>query len=191
MKRRITLYLGGKAADLADDGFVLLNYAVTDLTNPAVVKNSWTQTIDLPRTPKNNAIFGSSFRVDRLAGIGGGAGEQFNAGRKTPFEIFTEAGLRIFSGYAKLDGVTRDAYKVTLYGGLGAFIYALAYDDQGNKRTLASLDYGEDLDFTINAQAVKDAWARLDDDTSKPAKWDIINFAPAYNGIPGSDCSAV
>ena len=190
MKRRITLYLGDHAADLADDGFVLMNYAVTDLTNPAIVKNSWTHTIDLPRTPKNNAIFGSSFRVDRIAGIGGGAGEQFNAGRKTPFEIFTEEGLRIFSGYAKLDGVTRDAYKVTLYGGLGAFIYALAYDDRGNKRTLASLDYGEDLDFTINAQTVKDAWARLDGNTTKPAKWDIINFAPCYNGIPGSDFSA-
>ena len=63
-------------------------------------------------------------------------------------------------------------------------MYNLSYDSAGNKRTLASLDYGTDLDFTIDAQAVSDAWARLDGDTSKPAKWDIINFAPCYNGIP-------
>lgn len=183
MRRRITLYLGGLTADLQDDGLVLLNWAINDLTNPAVVRNSWTQGVDLPRTPANDQIFGHSGRLDRLAGTGG-TGPDFNASRRLPFQIYTETSEILFSGYAKLDAVTVDAYRVTLFGGLGELLYNLAFDSNGDKLTLADLDYGAELDFTINAQNVSDAWARLDGDTTKPEKWDIINFAPAYNGIP-------
>lgn len=184
MKRRITLYLAGRAVDLADEGLVLLNIAQTDLTNPTIVRNSWSQSVELPRTDRNNQVFGHSFRLDRNAGIGGGAGADFNASRRIDFAIYDETGEILHSGYAKLESVTREGYTVTLFGGLGEFLYNLAYDEAGNKRSLASLDYGADLDFTINAQAVADAWARYGGDTSKPAKWDIINFAPCLNGIP-------
>lgn len=186
MRRRIQLYLGGSRADLPDDALVLFNWAVTDASNPAVVKNSFSQTFDLPRTARNEAIFGHSGRLDREAGPGG-TGADFNASRKLPFVIYSESSEVLASGYAKLDGVTDDALSVSLYGGLGEFIYNLSYDTAGNKRTLASLDFGggdSELDFDINAQAVADAWARLGGDTSKPAMWDVINFAPAYNGIP-------
>ena len=179
MRRRISLYVGGVRADLADDGLVLLNAAITDLTNPTIVKNSYTHAFDLPRTPFNESIFGHSGRLDRNAG-GGGTGPDFNASKKLPFNIYTAAGQIIVSGYCKLDKVTPTAFSVTLYGGLGDFIYGLSYDSAGEKRSLASLDYGEDLDFTINKTAVADAWARLGGDTTKPAKWDIINFAPCY-----------
>lgn len=188
MRRRITLYIGGTRADLADDGLVLLNVALTDLTNPAVIRNSWTQSVELPRSPRNDQIFGHSGRLDRLAGAGG-SGPDFNASRRTSFSIYAETGKVLFSGYAKLEAVTRDAYTVQLFGGLGDFLYCLTYDAAGNKRSLADLDFGVDLDFTINAQTVAEAWARLLGDTSKPEKWDVINFAPAYNGIP-ADFSA-
>ena len=186
MRRRITLYLGGIKADLSDDGFVLLNYAITDLTNPAIMRNAWTQSVDLPRTATNDKIFGSAFRLDRNAGYGG-TGADFNAARKLPFTIYTELGEILFSGYCKLESIDTESYKVAFFGGLGDFIYGLSYDSSGEKRTLASLDFGggdTELDFNINASAVADAWARLGGDTSKPDMWDIINFAPAYNGIP-------
>lgn len=183
MKRRIELYLGGNRADLPDDALVLYNWALTDMTNPTIVKNSFSHTFSLPRTPRNEAIFGHSGRLDRVAGSGG-TGAAFNASRKLPFLIYSDAGEIIVSGYAKLDGVTDDAYNVSLFGGLGELLWGLSYDDAGEKKSLASLDYGEDLDFTINAATVEDAWARLAGDGTKDAKWDIINFAPAYNGIP-------
>lgn len=183
MRRRITLYIAGRRADLGDDGFVLLNIALQNLTNPAVIRNSWTQEVELPRTPDNDKLFGASFRLDRNAGDGG-AGTDFNASKRVPFSIYNEVGEILFAGYAKLGSVTRDAYRVSLYGGLGDFLYGLSYGTDGEKRSLASLDYGEELDFDITAQTVAEAWARLGGDTSKPEKWDIINFAPAYNGIP-------
>lgn len=183
MKRSITLYIGGTRADLQDDTFVVFNYALANLTNPAVQRNSWSQSVTLPRTPANNKLFGDAFRVDRTAGTGG-SGAAFNASRKTPFAIYSAAGEIIVSGYLKLDAVTPTGYEVSLFGGLGSFYYTLSYDDAGNKRTLADLDFGMSLDFDITAQAVLDAWARLGGDTSKSAKWDIINFAPCYDGIP-------
>lgn len=190
MKRRITLYINGERAEVSDDALVLLNYAITDISNPAVIKNSYSQTVTLPGTEANNRIFGASFRLDRTVGPTG-----FNASQRTPFAIYRESGEILASGYCRLDrvltqGGAAHSYDVTLFGGLGSFIYEMSMKDTGDKMSLADLDYGEDLDFVINAQTVADAWARLGGDSSKPAKWDTINFAPALNGIPKTSFAA-
>ena len=199
MRRKISLYIADQLVDLDDQSFILFNYQMDDLSNPAIVRNSFSQQITLPGTPNNNRIFGGSFRADRrVGGQGGNTGTDFNASRKTPFTIYDEMNEILESGYVKLDSVVRNGadiqYKVTLYGGLGSFFYALSYDDGGNKRTLADLTYLDtgnpdtELDFTINADAVQEAWARLRQETA-PAKWDVINFALAYNGIPDGNFS--
>ncbi len=194
MRRKISLYIGGELADLDDESFILFNYTMDDLSNPTIVKNSFSQQVSLPGTPNNNAIFGDYYRLDRKTALASGeTGYAFNASVKTPFSIYNELGEIIESGYCKLDSVVRNkgavSYKVSLYGGLGSFFYSLSYAEDGRKLTLADLDFlgngdpGE-LDFTINASAVQDAWDRLYGDTSKPEMWDVLNFAPAYNGYP-------
>ena len=172
MRRKISLYIADQLVDLDDQSFILFNYTMDDLSNPTIVKNSFSQQITLKGTPANNKIFGGSFRTDRrVAGTGGDTGIDFNASQKTPFTIYNEMGEILESGYVKLDSISRRGadiqYKVTLYGGLGSFFYALSYDENGNKRSLADLDYlltgspdGE-LDFRITRDAVLDAWTRL------------------------------
>lgn len=200
MRRRIELYIGDMRVDVGDDSFILFNYAMTDLTEPAAVKNSYSQQVTLPGTPQNNRIFGSFFRLDRRTQyLGSYTGISFDPSRKTPFTIYGETGDILESGYVKLDQVLQSAgevqYTVTLYGGLGGFFYGLTYNDAGDKRTLADLDYlgtgspDSELDFVINAQAVQDAW-NTDSDASPLTKWHVVNFAPAYNGIPEGDFSA-
>ena len=193
MTRKISLYLAGTRADLADDALVVFNYAFSDLYNPAIIKNSYSQTVTLPGTDVNNRLFGSVWRLDRVVGNG------FNPSKRVPFRIFSDGGEVLESGYARLDRVLTAAggihsYEVSLFGGMGDFIYGLAYDSAGNKRSLASLDYlgggDAELDFTITADAVRSAWARLGGDTSQPQMWDVINFAPCYNGIPDGDFDA-
>lgn len=195
MRRKISLYIADQLVDLDDQSFILFNYTMDDLSNPTVVKNSFSQQITLKGTPANNRVFGDSFRLDRRVAYGGSeAGVDFNASQKTPFTIYDEMGEILESGYVKLDSIDRRGadiqYKVTLYGGLGSFFYALSYDENGNKRTLADLDYlgtsnpDAELDFAITKDAVSAAWRRLQEDTTAPAMWDVINFAPAYNGIP-------
>ena len=195
MRNKIALYIGGRRADLDDGSFILLNYTAEDLTNPTIVRNSFSRQITLKGTPTNNAIFGDIYRNDRVTQYGGGTvGPDFDPTRKTPFTIYNEAGEILEDGYLKLDKVTRTRrsieYSVTLYGGLGSFLYGLSYDADGNKRTLASLNYGQTLDFTINRTQVRNAWARLNGSTSYSAKWDVINFAPAYTGIPSGEFDA-
>lgn len=191
MKRRISLYIADNLVKLDEQSLVLFNYTMEDLSNPTYVKNSYSKQITIKGTPNNNKIFGEFFRLDRTIEYGGAAGVNFNPMQKTPFVIFDELGEILESGYAKLDNVKKVGedveYKVSLYGGLGSFLYELAYDSNGQKKTLASLDYlGTDnpdaeLDFTINKESVAAAWMGEEE---RDAKWNIINFAPAYNGIP-------
>ena len=195
MRRRIELYIDGTLADLSEQSFVLFNYAITDLTNPTAVNNSWTQQVTLPGTPQNNTIFGHYGRTDRRTALG------FNALVRTPFTIYADTGDILQDGYCRLDEVTRDGdqvtgYKVTLFGGLGSFFYGLSYRADGEKMTLADLDYlggGEnELDFTITKAEVQAAWTRLAQGppVSLSQVWDVINFAPLYEGAPEGDFDA-
>lgn len=172
MRRKISLYISDQLVDLDDQSFILFNYTMDDLSNPTIVKNSFSQQITLKGTPANNRIFGGYFKTDRVIGNSGGdTGVDFNASQKTPFTIYNEMNEILESGYVKLDSVSRMGediqYKVTLYGGLGSFFYALSYDENGNKRSLADLIYlngdnpEHELDFVITAGAVREAWTNL------------------------------
>ena len=185
MRRRIDLYIDGQRADLQDDALVLMDYAVTDLQKPTAVRNTYSKQITLPGTPANDRIFGHSFRLDRAVGNFG-----FNPLIRTPFVIYSDTGEILQSGYLKLDRVDRtkstQSYSVTLYGGLGSLMWGLSYGADGNALSLASLQYSvadTDFYFTINKTAVADAWARLYNGGGRPL-FDIINFAPCYNGLP-------
>ena len=205
MRRKIELYIGGQRADLDDQGLILYNYAFTDLEAPAAVKNSYSKQVTLPGTPANDAIFGHFARPDRrTAPSTATTGTAFNPGKKTPFAIYGETGDVLECGYCRLDSVVRkgrvvSGYKVSLFGGLGEFFANLSYNDNGDKRTLADLAYLEsgtgaaetELDFTINLTSISNAWTRLYNyPVADPSTlWDVINFAPCYNGIPDGDFS--
>lgn len=200
MRRKVALYIADRLADLDDDSFILFNYTFEDLSNPTIVRNSYSQQITLKGTPRNNAIFGYSSRLDRKVGNGGSlVGADFNPSVKTPFVLYNEMNEVLESGYIKLDSIKRKGddveYVITLYGGLGSFLYSLSYDDEGNKMTLADLDYlgtsntDTELDFTINRKTVLDAWAAMITTKREGTIWGVINFAPCYNGIPDGNFS--
>ena len=195
MRRKISLYIADNLVDLDDQSLILFNYTMEDLLNPTIVKNSYSHQITIKGTPNNNRLFGDIFRLDRVVSYNGGTlGTDFNPSQKTPFVIYNEMNEILESGYCKLDSVTRKKgeieYQISLFGGLGSFLYSLAYDAEGNKRSLASLDYlgtgntDTELDFTINADSVAAAWDIDPWEGDIDSIWKVINFAPAYNGIP-------
>ena len=192
MRKNVTLFIGDIQADLDNDALILFNYTQEDLQNPTIVKNSYSQQVTLKGTDVNNRIFGTYFRNDRLTGSG------FNALQKTPFTIYNEMNEVLESGYCKLESVTQKkadiTYKVSLYGGLGGFLYGLMYDADGNKKTLADLIYtsggdAHEFDFRINRDAVKSAWRKLSGYIESDI-WAHINFAPCYNGLPAGSFAA-
>lgn len=201
MKRRISLYIADRLVDLDDESLVLFNYSMEDLTNPTIVKNSYSHQFSVKGTPNNDAIFGDLFRLDRRTSFNGGnSGSDFNPSQRTPFSIYNETGEILESGYCKLDAVDRKKrvkeYKISLFGGLGSFLYSLSYDQDGGKRTLADLDYlgtgntATELDFKINKENVATAWNTDTFEGDIDSIWKVVNFAPAYNGIPEGKFSA-
>ena len=198
MRRKIALYIADQLVDLDDQTFILFNYTMEDLSNPTKVKNSFSKSITLKGTPNNNKIFGDVFRFDRVTQYGESqVGINYNATRKTPFVIYNEMNEILESGYMKLDKIGKDGYNIeyniTLYGGLGSFFYGLMYNEDGNKKSLADLVYVDSENNRVSSfnlspdvfYTTYDAWKYLKGDMFPHIKfWNIINFAPAYNGIP-------
>lgn len=194
MRNKIHLYIEGVRADLDEGSFLLMNYTAEDLANPVVVRNSFSKQITLKGTPANDEIFGHIYRNDRNTVYGSPyIGPNFDPCRKTSFVLYNDANEIIESGYLKLDSIEQTrrkrSYKVTLYGGLGSFLYGISYKANGDKMTLADLSFGETLDFTINRSTVAAAWQSLNDN-DQSGKWTIINFAPCYNGKPNKPFDA-
>ena len=119
----------------------------------------------------------------------------FNPSRKEEFTLYRN-GEPMENGYVKLDKVEktngRINYHITLYGGLGQFLYNLQYKEDGEQMKLSDLDYGsgeKEFDVEVDAKNVLYAWNRIN---GKNGEWqndeykifDKINFAPCYNGIP-------
>ena len=204
MRRNVSLYIAGMSVDLDEQSFILFNYTMEDLSNPTIVRNSFSKQVTLPGSANNDKIFGHIFRLDRETQYGSGmTGADFDVARRTPFVIYNEMNEIIEQGYIKLDEVTRSKskveYKVTLYGGLGSFFYQLMYGEDGAKMTLADIRYlALDGNYTTipghlgsfgGWQMIQHCWNYLSNPEGyalADKNWwcNIINFAPCYNGLP-------
>lgn len=183
----IHLYIGNTEVEFDTAPEILYTYQVDELTNPTIVKNSFSKTITVRGTKANNKLFGHYWNVERtqVGGSGNADGVYFNASKKMGFQLFVDTEL-YEQGYVKLDEVRRVdgdyEYDITLYGGLGDFFYNLSINDDGNEMKLSDLNFEDDIDFIINLDTVQTAWDSLKN--NRQDKWQTINFMPAYNGIP-------
>lgn len=180
MKSQIELYLGDERVEFSTEPQILMTYTTEDTLNPTAVKNNFSKTLTIEGTPNNNRIFGHYYDVTKVISTG------FNPAKRVPFTLWNN-GEKVETGYLKLDRVRRNngriTYDTTLYGGLGDFLYNLSTDADGNKLTLADLDYGIDMSMVVNKTTVGDAWEHIAGNY-KDEIYDYINFAPCYNGIP-------
>ena len=172
---------------------ILFNYSETELTNPTIVKNSYSKTITIDGTKQNNKIFGHIYNMQRIQGYNGSImGSAFNPLVKTDFTLYYNGSI-YESGYFKLDEVRRNnnliQYDISLFGGLGDYLYNLSFREDGTPMELSDLKYewevdnDQELGFKINKESVNEAWINL---LQPSSKWDTINFAPCYNGIPSN-----
>lgn len=188
MVEGLRLFINGNEVEFETEPKILFTYQETDTSNPTVVKNSFTKSVQIPGTPNNNHIFGHYWDISRNLINGGGGSAYYNSSKKAPFQLFKGSAL-YEEGYIKLDSIKVNGekimYSVTLYGGLGDFFYQLSTADNGNKKKLSDLEYtgsgSSEFDFTINCTTVKTAWDNIENDNSR---WSTINFMPAYNGTP-------
>lgn len=189
----IDLYIDGKKVDFTVPIEIFMTYAHNDLHNPTIVKNSFSKTVRLDGTPNNNRIFGCFGNMERISAYADGkySGAYFNPSKRTDF-ILVRNGEILERGYVKLDKVTKKggslSYDITLYGGLGQFLYGLSFKEDGERMKLSDLTYDYDIDFEVNKDTVMDAWNTVNQlnlwQDDEYAHYHFINFAPCYNGIP-------
>ena len=180
-KTAIELYINDKLVEFEEPPVILMTYAHTDLHNPTIVKNSYSKTLTVKGTPNNNKVFNCFYDNKWVVGAG------YNPSLRMPFELYVNGDV-VETGYVKLDSVKKNGeqieYSITLYGGLGQFLYNLSYKETGDPMKLSDLDYGYDLDMKVNKDTIRDAWLHINDISKTNNVYDFINFAPCYNGIP-------
>ena len=179
MRTEIEVYLGDELLEFNADPKILYNYKITDNTNPTSIKNSFSKSITINGTARNNEIFGNIWDLSRIQGYEGDIRTGFNPQKKTPFTIYIDGNI-YESGYAKLDTIIKKnnsiQYQITLYGGIGELFFNLTYkDEDGNEqRKLSDLQYEVrrydgslveviDMDFKINKDTIFDAWKQITD----------------------------
>ena len=197
MRQEIELYLGGRGVEFNEPPEILFSYIRTDYTDPTVLRNSYSKTLTIEGTPNNNQIFNSIYHLDQIIDP-----NTFNPAKRMGFQLFSNGDI-LEQGYAKLDKINKKgkniSYDITLYGGLGEFLYNLSYDQTaegsdtsrggGEDRRLSSLVFynetepNKEFDFEITKETVAEAWDALEKGTGA-TMWKYINFAPAYNGYP-------
>lgn len=104
MRNNISLYLNGQLAELGENPDIQFNYAVTDHTNPTVIKNSYSKTVSLPGTPTNERIFSQLSKLDRTQHFG--RTDYWNPSQRVSFSILNN-GTLVEEGYAKIDNIIK------------------------------------------------------------------------------------
>lgn len=197
MHQKARLFIGGSELEFGNEPAILYQYNMDSIQNPTAVKNSYTKTIQVQGTPRNNQIFNDLYDLTRVQPVNGVYDNYFNPSKRTGFELYVDGDL-YETGYVKLDSITRTnsnvVYSITLYGGVGDFLYSLTYSDDGAELKLKDMAYivkgsvtGDpmtELDFNINYGVVRDAWLRLESPLYSTELFDVINFMPSYNGHP-------
>lgn len=168
------LKINGKQVDFKDDMSIKFNYANSDASDPAAVKNSFSYTVKLPGTSNNNKIFGDIWKTNRtiVPHAVPTSGAAFDPKKKVPFTL-TDNGQLIENGYVKLNSVTSNffmqEYEVTLYGDLGSFFYNLSTKEDGTKKSLADLYYG--FSPAVERGDSKAVMPAFDEDNGILMKW--------------------
>ena len=146
----IDLFIENYRADIREDLSALITFAIDDIKDFSSRNTSFSKTIIMPGSARNNALFGnifdmanSNFYNSSLPNIN----YNFNAAKSAAAIIFQD-NIQVFKGVVRLLEIIiykgMIEYEVAVFGELGGLIYSM-----GNKK-LEDLDFSEhDLSFSI------------------------------------------
>lgn len=162
------LYIDGKRLDLFDDIDIRLTYSVTDIENPIERKSSVSRTIEIPKTPNNDQVFGSIYRFDQWI-------VSFDPSVRATANVM-QNGIQVFEGIAQLlavkDNGTSGTYELGLYGETTNLFKQLGDSE------LTDLDFSE-LNHEWDASNVVDAWFNSVGSTGNDYYYPLIDYGQA------------
>jgi hypothetical protein len=160
------LYIEGIEADTLGDIDVEFTFSVADISDIERRNTSFSKTLTLPSTAKNQQLFGNIFDISVSNSIfenEANIGQNFNPARQAKVQIFLD-NVKIYDGVMrmmKINNVEGNiVYEVNMFGRLRDILHEL-----GDK-TLADLDFSsEDVisyDHVWNQENIEASWERTE-----------------------------
>ena len=155
------LFVEGIEADTLGDIDVDFTYSVADVTDIERRNTSYSKTITLPSTSRNQNLFGNIFDISVSNDIypeDVNIGQNFNPAKQAQAQIFLD-NVKIFDGVLRMIKINNLAgditYEVNMFGRLRDILHEL-----GDK-TLADLDFS-DYNHTWNRTNIENSWNRIE-----------------------------
>jgi hypothetical protein len=155
------LFIEGFEADTLGDIDVEFTFSVADITDIERRNTSFSKTLTLPSTARNQQLFGNIFDISVSNDIfenQTNIGQNFNPAKQAKAQIFLD-NVKIFDGVLRMSKINNlegnIVYEVNVFGRLRDILDAL-----GDK-TLAQLDF-DDYDHTWNRANLEDSWTRTE-----------------------------
>ena len=154
---RTEIYIEDELIDLLQDISTDFTYAIDDVKDFGSRNTSFSRTISIPATAKNNKILGFAFEIGMsnnhntdLANVN----TNFTPSQAAKCEVYVDK-IQIFKGVIRMLEIVINnnviQYQCAVFGELGGFITEL-----GNKR-LEDLDFSEH-NHTYNVTEIEDSW---------------------------------
>ena len=155
------LFVEGVEVDTLGDIDVEFTYSVADVTDIERRNTSYSKTITLPSTSKNQGLFGNIFDISVSNDYypnDVNIGQNFNPAKQAKAQIFLD-NVKIFDGVIRMMKINNISgnilYEVNVFGRLRDILHEL-----GDK-TLADLDF-DDYDHVWNKANIEASWARTE-----------------------------
>jgi len=147
----IDLFIEGYRADVREDLSALITFAIDDIKDFSSRNTSFSKTIIMPGTARNNQLFGNIFDLENgnfYTPLLPNINYNFNAAKSASAIIFQD-NIQVFKGVLRLLEIVVDKgsveYEVAVFGELGGLMFSM-----GNQKL-------EDLDFSAHNIVYSDA----------------------------------
>lgn len=161
----IRLFLDNNEIELSETSVIAITKQFEEISNPTVICNDWSKTIDVPFTANNNKIFGLLYHPDRVI-----VDDEdilthlnFDPFKKIPFRLEYENSI-IMTGYAKNIYSTQSNgvgyYSITLNGELGKIfqeMQRITFDPATEDATYL-IDTSEYVYTEMNKELIYNSW---------------------------------
>lgn len=154
---RTEIYIENQLVDLLQDIGTNFTYTIDDVNDFGSRNTSFSRTISIPATSRNNIILGFAFDLGMASDHNmelPNVNTNFTPSQAAKCEVFIDK-IQIFKGVIRILEIVRNnnatEYQCAVFGELGGFITEL-----GNKR-LEDLDFSE-YNHTYNVTSIQNSW---------------------------------
>lgn len=170
----VTLLVENQEVELNESVQFSINKFFEDTTNPTNIYSEWSKTVVIPRTIRNNQLFGSLYSPDRLIAYSSSdsnLGLYFDPYKQLDMRLERD-GAVILKGYLKVLSINQEGYQCTLNGELGKVIQEISkvtFDRSAEEKYVLESTYSE----TMDRRMIKRAWTTKQDMVG----WTPLNIA--------------